>query len=596
MSGGGFQHKPGAASVGHTPEFGREVVPGEAPRNLLSPSSRYQTVIDTRQRANAAIRHKLAVGRKASGVPSGKARIPSASSALEGRTRERMESAFDAPLGDVKIGRGGDSAQAARDLGARAFTVGNEVHFGAGQFAPGTKEGDHLIAHELAHVVQGQRSGIQRKRDAAGGEASENNHRKVMLARDSAPNVANAGAEGAANIGGVTPPQATQMHAAEPDEPLHPGEVPRANTPARRPSAATHPGEAVQSNPAPHAPENGHQQAGSILLNGQAYPISAQTLGQILNVVQSGYTGMRAGVDRMCGQEMVANGRGRSVGAHQAQPSIVEEAVGAISEALGGTEPPPLQPLERAIAAARGRVGGDLREAAHAVMDAVEAYNVAASEFNSYVRNAQRGAQSAVTGLQTFSTIAISVSTTVISAGIANWFGLGLLGTAAVNAGVSGGVAMVRETATAEANDVFDSNQAWQSFFMNIGVSAASGFVSSLISGAARPAITGMITRLAEGGAAREMLTRAGVNLANNALRTVIVTNASRILTTIPQSLLTEAFRTTLRQFGPVRASNDRESFMHAYWTNLERQGVARIIAQAIIANTGSASAPPTLR
>src|SRR5262249_54969398 len=31
------------------------------------------------------------------------------------------------------------------------------------EFSPGTKEGDRLLAHELTHVVQGQRSGVQRK-------------------------------------------------------------------------------------------------------------------------------------------------------------------------------------------------------------------------------------------------------------------------------------------------------------------------------------------------------------------------------------------------------------------------------------------------
>src|SRR5262249_46865216 len=41
-------------------------------------------------------------------------------------------------------------------------------------YQPGTKEGDRLIAHELTHVVQGQRSGIQRKADAA--HASDGAH------------------------------------------------------------------------------------------------------------------------------------------------------------------------------------------------------------------------------------------------------------------------------------------------------------------------------------------------------------------------------------------------------------------------------------
>jgi hypothetical protein len=76
--------------------------------------------------------------------------------------RARMEPKLGADLSAVRVHTGPESAGAARGFGARAFTVGNDVHFGGGQFAPGTKEGDKLLAHELTHVVQGQKSGIQR--------------------------------------------------------------------------------------------------------------------------------------------------------------------------------------------------------------------------------------------------------------------------------------------------------------------------------------------------------------------------------------------------------------------------------------------------
>ena len=62
---------------------------------------------------------------------------------------------------------GEPSATLARDIQARAFTVGRDVVFGNGQYAPNTESGRHLLAHELTHVVQ-QTSGrlarkIQRK-------------------------------------------------------------------------------------------------------------------------------------------------------------------------------------------------------------------------------------------------------------------------------------------------------------------------------------------------------------------------------------------------------------------------------------------------
>lgn len=90
--------------------------------------------------------------------------------------RRKMEPRLGADLSDVRVHTSGESAAAAEGLNAKAFTVGNDVHFGSGNFAPGSKDGDRLLAHELTHVVQGSRSGVQRKADdgeheAGGGEA-----------------------------------------------------------------------------------------------------------------------------------------------------------------------------------------------------------------------------------------------------------------------------------------------------------------------------------------------------------------------------------------------------------------------------------------
>ena len=85
-----------------------------------------------------------------------------------------MEPQLGADLSSVRVSASGDSATAAEQLGARAFTVENDIHFAAGQYKPGSKEGDRLLAHELTHAVQGQRQGIQRKEapgaQEAGGE------------------------------------------------------------------------------------------------------------------------------------------------------------------------------------------------------------------------------------------------------------------------------------------------------------------------------------------------------------------------------------------------------------------------------------------
>jgi hypothetical protein len=108
------------------------------------------------------------IQRKAGGAGGGgAAAIPGGAGApLGAGVRTRMENTLGADLSGVRVHTGGDSAQAAEAFGARAFTVGSDVHFGHGEFAPGSKEGDRLLAHELTHVVQGQKSGIQRKADA----------------------------------------------------------------------------------------------------------------------------------------------------------------------------------------------------------------------------------------------------------------------------------------------------------------------------------------------------------------------------------------------------------------------------------------------
>ena len=42
----------------------------------------------------------------------------------------------------------------ARSINALAYTVGSDIVFGAGQFAPQTQQGQKLMAHELTHVIQ----------------------------------------------------------------------------------------------------------------------------------------------------------------------------------------------------------------------------------------------------------------------------------------------------------------------------------------------------------------------------------------------------------------------------------------------------------
>ena len=91
-----------------------------------------------------------------------------AGAALPTRARAAMESALGASFANVRIHADGNAAALARSLRARAFTVGRDIFFGAGELDPERAEGKRLLAHELVHVLQ-QRGGsfgtLQRKGD-----------------------------------------------------------------------------------------------------------------------------------------------------------------------------------------------------------------------------------------------------------------------------------------------------------------------------------------------------------------------------------------------------------------------------------------------
>jgi hypothetical protein len=73
--------------------------------------------------------------------------------------RTFFEPRFGADFSSVRLHTGSNASEAARALNARAFTVGRDVVFAAGQYQPQTTAGKKLMAHELAHVIQ-QNAGI----------------------------------------------------------------------------------------------------------------------------------------------------------------------------------------------------------------------------------------------------------------------------------------------------------------------------------------------------------------------------------------------------------------------------------------------------
>lgn len=78
---------------------------------------------------------------------------------LDPRLRAVLEPRLGHDFGRVRIFADDESAGEARSVGARAFTIGEQIHFGAGELDLGTRRGRHALAHELAHVEQQSHGG-----------------------------------------------------------------------------------------------------------------------------------------------------------------------------------------------------------------------------------------------------------------------------------------------------------------------------------------------------------------------------------------------------------------------------------------------------
>jgi hypothetical protein len=73
---------------------------------------------------------------------------------LNASTRRLMESQLGHNFGSVRVHTDERAAESVLAVGARAYTVGHHVMFASGQFAPRSRSGRELLAHELSHVVQ----------------------------------------------------------------------------------------------------------------------------------------------------------------------------------------------------------------------------------------------------------------------------------------------------------------------------------------------------------------------------------------------------------------------------------------------------------
>jgi hypothetical protein len=129
--------------------------------------------IEAQRAANTVLRHWPAYLHNAEGTSvnsNAKERSFGTAGGFGSDARDRpvlsaMEASFGRDFSNVRIHRGAESTERSAALGAKAFTIGNDIFFGKGQYRPDTPAGIHLLAHELAHVAQ-QQSKLPTNRNA----------------------------------------------------------------------------------------------------------------------------------------------------------------------------------------------------------------------------------------------------------------------------------------------------------------------------------------------------------------------------------------------------------------------------------------------
>ncbi|HYH84993.1 MAG TPA: DUF4157 domain-containing protein [Pyrinomonadaceae bacterium] len=102
------------------------------------------------------------------------------SSPLPDHVRAFFEPRFGSDFSGVRVHADAHASRSARALNARAYTLGRDIVFGAGEYRPETSSGRNLLAHELAHVVQqggssageGGSAGLQIRRRLRGSQTA----------------------------------------------------------------------------------------------------------------------------------------------------------------------------------------------------------------------------------------------------------------------------------------------------------------------------------------------------------------------------------------------------------------------------------------
>ena len=105
---------------------------------------------------------------------------------LEQSVESEMAQRFRRDFSNVRVHTDRTAVDLAADLNAQAFTIGNNIVFGAGSYVPTSKYGQRLLAHELTHVVQqgSNNRAIQRQPKTKSEPAAKDPAKLRRLAKD----------------------------------------------------------------------------------------------------------------------------------------------------------------------------------------------------------------------------------------------------------------------------------------------------------------------------------------------------------------------------------------------------------------------------
>ncbi len=136
--------------------------PGQLPlASVLPPVRPHSKIV---QRLCASCRQKEewvqpktttpAMPQKAADLPTGFHSLNGTGQPMTTSVRQYFEPRFGADFSAVRIHRDPQSAALAQSINSRAFTLGNNIVFAAGEYKPESHDGRKLFAHELSHVLQ----------------------------------------------------------------------------------------------------------------------------------------------------------------------------------------------------------------------------------------------------------------------------------------------------------------------------------------------------------------------------------------------------------------------------------------------------------